>query len=144
MIRNISYNDKTIRSEIDGLIGRQYRLSERIRLKGNGSPRFIIDQASPAIIEILNLDNNLNYCNIELRPGGLLISFRALLDTHAWIIPYYSLNIFKSQQLLSLYSGGDFIKLRYSNATKGKSLFIQKLLGLRAGAIESGLRGYQM
>jgi pyrroloquinoline quinone (PQQ) biosynthesis protein C len=44
---------------------------------------------------LLLLDNNQDVCNVELRPKGLIIRFRSLLETYAIVIPYYKLSIFK-------------------------------------------------
>ena len=41
----------------------------------------------------MNLDNNRNVCNIELRPQGIIVGFRSNLDSYALIIPFEGLNL---------------------------------------------------
>ncbi|MDC3051527.1 hypothetical protein OA331_04295, partial [Bacteroidota bacterium] len=67
MIKNLSYNTKKNRAILSEILGRPFSLIERIRLKGIGSGKLIIIDASEEIVELLRLDNNINYCNIELR-----------------------------------------------------------------------------
>ena len=64
-------------------------------MKGIGSGKLLIVSASKEIENLLILDQNINQCNIERRPKGILIYFRVLLETYALIIPYYKLVIFK-------------------------------------------------
>jgi hypothetical protein len=66
-------------------------------MSGIGSPKMIITQASPEIHNLLTLDHNQNICNIELRPLGIIIRFRSLLETYALVIPYYKLSFFKGK-----------------------------------------------
>ena len=64
-------------------------------MKGIGSGKLLIVNASKEIENLLILDHNINQCNIERRPKGIIIYFRVLLETYALIIPYYKLVIFK-------------------------------------------------
>ena len=80
--------------------------------KGVGSPRLLINQTSINIHNILVLDKNLNFCSIELRPKGIIIRFRSLLETYGFIIPYYKLKLYKGQaQQYSIYNDSSFIKV---------------------------------
>ena len=88
MLRNISYNNAKIKSEINNLLGEPFTILNRIKLGGIGSPKYIILQTDSKINNLLNLDNNTNQCNIELRPKGIIISFRSLLETFALIVPF--------------------------------------------------------
>ena len=108
MIKNLSYNSKKNRTILFEIVGRPFSLIERIRLKGIGSGKLIIIDASKEIVELLRLDNNINYCNIEIRTNGIIIRFRSLLETFGLIIPYYKLVIYKGES--NIYS---FYKDKY-------------------------------
>ena len=101
-------------------------------MKGVGSPQMNITQASIDIHNLLVLDHNRNTCNIELRPKGIIVRFRSLLETYALIIPYYKLNIYKGKaDEYSVYKDQYFIKVEL---TKAVQRFIQKVQQLRINA----------
>ena len=95
MLQNISYNNKKQRSEIDLLVGKPFTLLERLKLGGVGSPKLYVTSSSKEIDALYLLDHNDNTCNIELRPRGVILRFRSLLETYALIVPYYKLTLFK-------------------------------------------------
>ena len=112
MIKNLSYNSKKINTLLLELVGRPFSFIERIKLGGIGSNKLVIADASKEIVELLRLDNNVNYCNIEIRKNGLIIRFRSLLETYGLIIPFYKLVIYKGEsKIYSLYR----IKKNYLN-----------------------------
>ena len=130
MIKNLSYNSKKNRTILFEIVGRAFSLIERIRLKGIGSGKLIIIDASEEIIELLKLDNNINYCNIELRTNGIIIRFRSLLETYGLIIPYYKLVIYKGESnIYSFYKDNYYIKFMADN--KKTSLFVKKIVRLK-------------
>ncbi|MDB0023373.1 hypothetical protein N9E14_05980, partial [Flavobacteriaceae bacterium] len=93
---------------------------------GVGSPKYFILQTDIKITNLLNLDNNTNQCNIELRPKGIIISFRSLLETYGLVIPYYKLKLFKGQSnVYSIYIDEYFIKILANK--KNEHEFIKKL-----------------
>ena len=134
MIRNISYKDTSVRSEIDSLVGRPYPLTDRIRMGGIGSPRFLIRESSAPIMALLTLDHNTNYCNMELRPGGIIVGFRSILETYAWIVPYARLSVTRSEGIVSLYSGENFMRLLSMDFSKSHGAFIRRLIRKKAEA----------
>lgn len=112
MLRNISYNNSKIKSEINNLLGNPFTILKRIKLGGIGSPKYIILQTDSKINNLLNLDNNINQCNIEIRPKGIIICFRSLLETYALTIPFYKLKMFKGKSNeYSIYKDEYFIKI---------------------------------
>ena len=130
MIKNLSYNSKKNRTILFEIVGRPFSLIERIRLKGIGSGKLIIIDASKEIVELLRLDNNINYCNIEIRTNGIIIRFRSLLETFGLIIPYYKLVIYKGESnIYSFYKDKYYIKFMADN--KKTSLFVKKIVGLK-------------
>ena len=126
MLRNVSYNNSIIKSEINDLLGKPFTIFEIIKLGGVGSPKYFILQTDIKITNLLNLDNNTNQCNIELRPKGIIISFRSLLETYGLVIPYYKLKLFKGQSnVYSIYIDEYFIKILANK--KNEHEFIKKL-----------------
>ena len=68
MLKNISYNNPKIIDEINNYVGKPYTILKRLKIGGIGSSKLIINSADSIIENLLNLDNNLNCCNIEIRP----------------------------------------------------------------------------
>ncbi|MGB5357734.1 MAG: hypothetical protein WBN11_13680 [Eudoraea sp.] len=131
MLLNVSYNNPTIKRKIDEEVGPVFSLRERWALKGIGSPKLFITDASIQIGNLLILDQNLNTCQIELRPKGIILSFRSLLETYALIIPYYKLRIYKGDfAVYSVYKDEYFVKVK--SDTKAIQKFFKKILDYRA------------
>ena len=95
MLANVSYNNKAQREAIDTSVGKPYPLLQRIKLGGVGSPKLFVTSSSKEIDALFLLDHNENSCNIELRPKGIILRFRSLLETYALVVPYYKLTLFK-------------------------------------------------
>lgn len=133
MLINISYHDKLIEKKINSIIGSPYSLIDRIKKNGIGSPRFKINKSSNNINNLLVLDKNINYCNIELRPKGIIVRFRSLLETYGLIIPFYKLNIHKEKSYqYSIFYESSFIKL---DVRKDKEYsFFKKMMDEKASS----------
>ena len=131
MLLNVSYNDSEITRKINTEVGKPFALKDRWAMGGIGSPKLIITAASIEIRNLLILDNNSNSCNIELRPKGIIVRFRSLLETFALVIPYYKLTIFKGDlAVYSIYKDNHFIKV--SSDRKAIQKFFKKLLDYKA------------
>ncbi|PKA97323.1 hypothetical protein B0O79_0977 [Flavobacteriaceae bacterium MAR_2009_75] len=131
MLFNVSYSNKEITRKIDEAVGKPFMLKIRWAMGGIGSPRLFITETSLEISNLLILDNNRNQCNIEMRPKGIIVRFRSLLETYALVIPYYKLNIYKGDLgIYSIYRDHYFIKVKAD--TKAIQKFFKKLLGYKA------------
>jgi len=96
-----------------------------------GSPKLVINQSSIDIHNLLVLDNNLNTCNLELRPKGIILRFRSLLETYALVIPYHKLNLYKGKaQEYSIYKDKQFVKVVAD--TKAAFKFFSKISAEKA------------
>ena len=116
MLRNVSYKNDKQEKEINELVGQPFSLLERLKQKGIGSGKLIIIKANKEIESLLVLDQNINQCNIERRPKGIIIYFRVLLETYALIIPYYKLVIFKVDKLdYTIHIDHRFLKIQVKN-----------------------------
>ncbi len=130
MIKNLSYNSNKIKALLFEMVGRSFSLIKRFKLKGTGSNKLVITDASEEVVELLKLDNNINYCNIEIRERGIIIRFRSLLETYGLIIPYHKLVIYKGEsKMYSFYNDNNFIKIIAENRTT--HLFIKKITKLK-------------
>ena len=125
MLKNISYNNSKIFDQINDYVGKPYTIFQRIRIGGIGSSKLIINKADSKISNLLNLDNNINKCNIEIRPKGIIIRFRSLLETYGLIVPFYKLKLFKGKaNEYSIYNDNYFIKLKLIK--KMSMIFLRK------------------
>ena len=132
MLRNISYNTKELRQEINDAVGRSFSFVKRIKLKGNGSQRYELIEASKELEDLIGRDNNTNFCNIELRENGIILRFRSKLDTYGWMVPYRSLSIFKSDYNFSIFAGAEFVRLKAAHHATLNFKFLNKLVQLKS------------
>ncbi len=131
MLVNVSYNNPEITNKVDKAVGKPFKLKERWAMGGIGSPKLFITEASMEIRNLLILDNNLDSCNVELRPKGIIVRFRSLLETFALVIPYHKLSIYKGQAAVhSLYTAHHFIKVRTD--TEAIRKFFRKMMDYKA------------
>lgn len=130
MLVNVSYNNKELTRKIDDEVGKPFTLKERWNMGGIGSPKLFITETSIEIRNLLILDNNLDCCNIELRPKGIIVRFRSLLETFALVIPFYKLTIYKGDiAVYSIFRDHHFIKVR--SDTKAIQKFFKKILNYK-------------
>lgn len=130
MLVNVSYNNKEITRKVDEAVGKPFILKERWAMGGIGSPKLFITETSVEIRNLLILDNNTDSCNVELRPKGIIVRFRSLLETFALVIPYYKLVIYKGDfAVYSIYRDNYFIKVR--SDTKAIQKFLKKMMDFR-------------
>ena len=127
MILDTSYTNKANNELINDLVGRPYSIFEKLKLRGVGSKRMIIERASPNFKPFLNSNSNINYANLELRPKGLLIRFNKGLQTFTWIIPFYHLALFKINGS-SIHAQGKFIHFKNNITFKENKNFFKKLI----------------
>ncbi|TVR39221.1 MAG: hypothetical protein EA392_07105 [Cryomorphaceae bacterium] len=137
MLRNITYNNPDIKAEINALVGPPFGLISSIKMGGIGSRRMLITEASPDIRKWLSLQTTAPYCYLELRPSGIIVHFRSILETMGWVIPFHHLSIFRNGEAIHLHGAGSFMHLSGVGSLKPDHKFIEKVLGRKQCARES-------
>lgn len=127
MILNTSYTDKKNDKLINETVGKPFGLIQSIKMRGIGSKRMMIADVSPNMKHYLNRAAAVNYCNLELRPLGLLIRINKGLQNFTWVIPYYQLVIYHSDGS-SIHAQGKYIQFRKNTTFKENKAFFAKLL----------------
>ena len=118
MLLNMSYNDPKQKKEIDDIVGKPFSLQNRWKMGGIGSGKLVISSSSVEIHNLLILDNNINTCNIEIRPMGVIVRFRSLLETYGLVIPYFKLKLYKGKsKVYSIYKDQYYIKVKAEKAS---------------------------
>ena len=138
MLVNVSYNNRDLTRKIDKEVGKPFTLKERWAMNGIGSPKLFMTETSMEIGNLLLLDNNLKCCNVEMRPKGIIVRFRSLLETYALVIPYYKLSIYKGDlAIYSIFRDHYFIKVK--SDTKAIQKFFKKMLNFKADNLPTSI-----
>ncbi|GAA4977272.1 hypothetical protein [Algibacter aquimarinus] len=127
MILDSTYKNKDEKQILEDLVGRSFTLFESFKMKGIGSKRMIVDDVSPNLKQYLNIVSDINYANIELRTGGILILINKGLKNFTWAIPYYQLVLYKTNGA-SIHAQGKFIHFKNNKTFKENKSFFAKLL----------------
>ena len=127
LIIDSTYTNKSNDQLINDLVGKPFSFFEKIKLKGIGSKRMIIENSSDNLKPYLNTVSDINYANLELRPNGVLVRINKGLQTFVWVIPYYQLVIYKVNGS-SIHAQGRFIQFKNSRTLKENKSFFRKLL----------------
>lgn len=141
MLLNVSYNRPKIKTQINNLVGHSFTLANRVKMGGIGSGKLIIESTSQQIHNLLILDSYINVCSIEMRPKGVLVSFRSLLETYALVIPYRKLHIYKGKsEQYSIFMDNYFIKVKAKDKRIHK--FMRKVLDFKISISDKGDENY--
>ncbi len=127
MVLNSTYKNKEEKQILEDVVGRPFTLFESIKMRGVGSKRMIINDVSPNLAHLMNLVSDVNYANIELRKGGILIYVNKGLRNFTWAIPYYQLVLYKTNGA-SIHAQGKFIHFKNSKTFKENKYFFSKML----------------
>ena len=118
MLKNLSYKDPQIEKQINSLVGEEFSLMKKLKLKGAGSRKLYIKKCDNEIYDLLRNDYELSVCNIEIRPKGIIIYINSNLETYGLIIPYYKLVIFKvGDKDYTINADTNFLKIRVKNTS---------------------------
>ena len=112
MFVNITYANKETERKIKDSVGEAFTLLEKIKMRGVGTSKLQMIEASDNIVALLSNSLDTRYCYLELRRRGLLIGFQSSLKTYVWAIPFYELSIYYNNGYLVIYSKSDSMKLK--------------------------------
>lgn len=131
MVLNTSHSDRKVDHQISTLVGEAFSILKRFEMRGIGSPKLEIIQASTDLHTLLSVNQDRLRCSIELRPKGILIHFKSRLDTYALPIPYHKLSIYKGEAAnYSVFI--DQHKIKFSAKDSKVKAFITKVLNEKA------------
>jgi len=127
MILDSTYFNKDHKQLINDLVGKPYSFLEALKLGGVGSKRMIIEDVSPNFKQYMNQVDDINYANIEMRSGGILIYINKGLKNFTWVIPYYQLVIYKTNGA-SIHAQGRFVHFKNNTMFRDNKAFFDRLL----------------
>lgn len=129
MLINISHDYSQSKKKIESEVGRTFTLAERQEWKGISYQNIPITAASLDIYNLLAVNGRENSCNIEMRPKGILISFRSMQETYALVLPNYKLKIYKGKaEEYSFYKDQHFIKVWAGAGDAELHEFVKKII----------------
>ena len=128
-IHDTTHQTKEINKLINDEMGKPYSFIERIKMRGTGSSRMIVECFSNDLDYLNNKLSDTQYANIELRPRGIIVRINKSYNTFAWTIPFYYLSIF-NDKFLTIHSQGSFVKFKKVSWKHNKK-FIQKIIQLK-------------
>ena len=131
MILDSTVLSKEKTKEIAKLVGPAYSIWDSLRLNGIGSTKLNIHAYSEDFKAVLEQDNNINYCNIELRPNGIIVHLNKRATRYSWVIPFYKLSLFHSDDY-SIHAEGSFLRIRKDDLAQKSRSFINKILEQKA------------
>ncbi len=130
MIFNTTHTNRDDINLINDLVGKPFSLLKSIKLGGIGSKRMMVAQVSPNMQQYINSISDINYANIELRPGGILLRINKGLQCFTWVIPYYQLVIYQADGS-SIHAQGRFIRFSKNMLFKENKRFLNKLMDMK-------------
>ena len=130
MVLETTYRNKEHTALINDAVGKPFRFMQIIKLKGIGSKRMIIEKVSLNLKQYMNTVADINYANIELRPGGILIRINKGLQNFTWVIPYYQLVIYKTNGS-SIHAQGRFVNFKNNRLLKENKTFFKKMMNMK-------------
>lgn len=133
MLLNISEDFSSKKKEIDAKVGKPFTLAERKEWEGTSISNLFITSASIDIYNLLVLNEGKSTCAIELRPKGIIISFRSKDASYASVIPFFKLRIYKGKaEEYSLYKDQEFIKIWADKTDPELHKFIKKVRNFKS------------
>ncbi|MFK7900027.1 MAG: hypothetical protein AB8B61_04645 [Cyclobacteriaceae bacterium] len=124
--------NRKIREEV----GDPFSLLQILKMRGVGSPRFMIQDASPRIAEVLSSES-CNFCNIEIRKEGIIIWFNRFTTSYAYAIPFRSLTVFQTKKGVTIYDNTAYLLLKKSYKDNKSYHFLEKVIRLKSTYLDS-------
>lgn len=129
MLVNLSQNFSESKKIIDAAVGKPFNLEDRQKWGGISRQNIFITAASLDIYNLLVVNEQGNTCSIEMRPNGIIISFRTMQETYGLIIPNYKLKVYKGRaEEYSFYKDQNFIKIYAGSGDPEIHEFVKKII----------------
>lgn len=127
MILDSTHNNKEHKTLINDLVGKPFSFIESLKMGGVGSKRMIVSEVSPNMQSYLNKVSDINYANIELRPGGIILFLNKGLKNFTWVIPFYQLVFYKTNGA-SIHAQGKYVQFKNNKTFKENKAFLKRVL----------------
>lgn len=128
MLLNLSHDLADKKEVISTEVGKPFDLELRKKLDGTVLSDLPVTAASIDLYNLMVLNKEEVRCSIEMRPKGIVISFRAHLDMYSLVIPFYKLKIYKGRaEEYSFYKDHYFIKIWAGAKDADTHKFVKKL-----------------
>lgn len=133
MLLNVSQDIAQKNEIISKTVGKPFDLEKRKELQGTLLLNIAVTAASIDLYNLMVLHEDRIFCNFEMRPKGLIISFRAKNDMYSLVIPFYKLKIYKGKaEEYSFYKDHFFIKIWAGAKETETHKFVKKLKNYQA------------
>jgi len=137
MVFNTTYKNEEYDIESAALVGKPFRLLERLKQGGIGSGRLMIHEMNSK----LNLGklkfSEVDYGNMELRPKGIIVHYTQKNERFSWVIPYYRLVIY-STEFFTIHADGNFIQFLKNKNYKENKKFIREMMDKKNDFLKLG------
>ncbi len=128
MLKNLTHNNPVIRREVEKAVGKEHPFFQRLKMGGTGSQKFVITEASEAIMQLVEKDNSINYAHIEIRPLGIIIRFKSYQETYGLVVPFAQLKLNREPTFVEIASTDFFMKLETLRDEQIDSNFLNRIL----------------
>jgi hypothetical protein len=133
MLLNLSHDLAQKQDLISTHVGKPFDLEKRKELDGISLTEIPVTAASIDLYNLMVLNESQVFCSIEMRPKGVIISFKANTDLFSLVIPFYKLKIYKGRaQEYSFYKDHYFIKVWAGEENPHIHAFIRKIKNYQA------------
>jgi hypothetical protein len=140
MILNTSHLSKKKIREIHQLVGKPFGFMERLKMKGNGSPRLEILGCSPQLEELFRVSQDRRLASLELRPQGVILWFKDALEEFAWVIPHYHLSLYQNGEYYTIHAGGQKVIVSGAHSSLPKvSKFMNRIVTWKSERWHTGV-----
>lgn len=130
MLLNLSHELAKQQEIISTAVGKPFDMDQRKKLDGISIADLPVTAASIDLYNLMVLNDQHVVCHIEMRPEGVILSFRVKQDTYALVIPFYKLKIYKGRaEEYTFYKDHYFIKIWAGS--KQTHRFVKKLKGFQ-------------
>ena len=130
MIYNTTHPNKEADIIFNDLLGKSYSFFKAIKMGGIGSKRMVINEVSPGFSKYMNSVSDINYGNLEIREGGIIVHINKGLQNFSWPIPFYQLHTYKTSGF-SIHAHGNFVRFKNNKLLKENKKFINRIINLK-------------